>query len=84
MNVAMSPPLIKKVKNFADTRNFDIQIIDSPPGTSCPFINTIYGVDYIVLVTEPTPFGFYDLKLAVDVDVKLTSISCAILLIEPK
>lgn len=64
---AMSPPLIKKVKNFADSKNFGIQIIDSPPGTSCPFINTIYGVDYVVLVTEPTPFGFYDLKLAVDV-----------------
>lgn len=64
---AMSPPLIKKVKNFADNKNFDIQIIDSPPGTSCPFINTVYGVDFVVLVTEPTPFGFYDLKLAVDV-----------------
>lgn len=63
----MSPPLIKKVKNFADNKNFNIQIIDSPPGTSCPFINTVYGVDFVVLVTEPTPFGLYDLKLAVDV-----------------
>lgn len=63
----LSPPIIRKVKNFADEKNFDIQIIDSPPGTSCPFINTIYGVDYVVLVTEPTPFGFHDVKLAVNV-----------------
>lgn len=68
---AMSPPLIKKVKSFADLKNFNIEIIDSPPGTSCPFINTIYGVDYVVMVTEPTPFGLYDLKLAVDVVKKI-------------
>lgn len=64
---AMSPPLIKAVKDFADRKGFKIQIIDSPPGTSCPVINTVYGVDYVILVTEPTPFGFHDLKLAVDV-----------------
>lgn len=64
---AMSPALIRRVRQFADERDFAIQIIDSPPGTSCPFINTVYGVDYVVLVAEPTVFGFHDLKLAADV-----------------
>lgn len=66
---AMSPPLIKEVKKAA--KDFDIQILDSPPGTSCPVIAAVDGVDYIVLVTEPTPFGLYDLRLAVDVMKKL-------------
>ncbi len=42
-------------------------IIDSPPGTSCPVIASVYGSDYCILVTEPTPFGLYDLDLTVDV-----------------
>ena len=42
-------------------------IIDAPPGTSCPVIETITGSDYCILVTEPTPFGLHDLKLAVEV-----------------
>ena len=42
-------------------------IIDAPPGTSCPVIESINGSDYCILVTEPTPFGFHDLKLAIAV-----------------
>lgn len=64
---AMSPALIRRVKQFADEKEYAIQIIDSPPGTTCPFINTVYGTDYIILVAEPTPFGFHDLTLAADV-----------------
>lgn len=61
---AMSPPLIRQVKEFINpTRNV---IIDSPPGTSCPVITAIKGSDYCVLVTEPTPFGLNDLVLAVE------------------
>jgi MinD superfamily P-loop ATPase len=60
---AMSPPLIKALKNL-EQRN-KIRIIDSPPGTSCPVVASVDGVDYCILVTEPTPFGFYDLKLIV-------------------
>jgi MinD superfamily P-loop ATPase len=41
-------------------------IYDSPPGTSCPVIETTKEVDFVVLVTEPTPFGLHDLKLAVE------------------
>lgn len=41
-------------------------ILDSPPGTSCPFIQTVSHADYVVLVTEPTPFGLSDLKQSVE------------------
>jgi MinD superfamily P-loop ATPase len=60
---AMSPPLIKKVKTLAIPA--EITIIDAPPGTSCPVIEAMKGTDFVVLVTEPTPFGLHDLKLAV-------------------
>lgn len=61
---AMSPPLISAVKHAAAPA--DLTIIDSPPGTSCPVIESLRGVDFAILVTEPTPFGLYDLKLAVE------------------
>lgn len=43
-----------------------IIILDSPPGTSCPFIQTVVEADYVLLVTEPTPFGLSDLKQSVE------------------
>lgn len=58
-------PLIKKVKENID--NERINIIDSPPGTSCSMVETMKDSDYCILVTESTPFGLNDLKLAVDV-----------------
>jgi MinD superfamily P-loop ATPase len=61
---ALSPPLIREVKEKMDPTK--TVIIDSPPGTSCPVIEAIKGSDFVVLVTEPTPFGFNDLKLAVE------------------
>ncbi len=64
---AMSPPLVKAVKRYSDGLNSMVQVIDCPPGTSCPVINTLDGVDFVFMVTEPTPFGLYDLKLAVEV-----------------
>ena len=45
----------------------EINILDAPPGTACPVIETMKESDYLVLVTEPTPFGLYDLSMAVDV-----------------
>jgi MinD superfamily P-loop ATPase len=61
----MAVPVIKAVKKQIDPeRN---AIIDSPPGTSCPFIETVRGSDFCILVTEPTPFGLHDLKIAVEV-----------------
>jgi len=41
-------------------------VIDAPPGTSCPVIESVRDSDYVLLVTEPTPFGLNDLKLAVE------------------
>lgn len=61
---AMSPPLIRAVKKR--TRKDGLTIIDAPPGTSCPVIQSVRGADYVVLVTEPTPFGLNDLRLAVE------------------
>ena len=58
-----TPPLIKQVKAKALTES--VVIIDAPPGTSCPVIEAVKGSDFILLVTEPTPFGLNDLKLAV-------------------
>jgi MinD superfamily P-loop ATPase len=59
----MSPRLVKKVKeNIGE----GINIMDSSPGTACPVVETVKDVDLCVLVTDPTPFGINDLKLAVD------------------
>lgn len=60
----MSPPLIKQVRAAADPER--ITIIDAPPGTSCPVIAAMNGTDFVLLVTEPTPFGLHNLKLAVE------------------
>jgi MinD superfamily P-loop ATPase len=61
----MAVPVIKAVKKQIDpNRNV---IIDSPPGTSCQFVETVRGCDFCILVTEPTPFGLHDLKIAVSV-----------------
>lgn len=58
-------PVIKALKRKVD-RNKSV-ILDAPPGTSCPVIETVGGSEYCILVTESTPFGLHDLKLAVDV-----------------
>ncbi len=60
----MAPPIIKKVRSFTDPNL--VTIIDAPPGTSCPVIAAMNGADFVLLVTEPTPFGLHDLKLAVE------------------
>jgi MinD superfamily P-loop ATPase len=60
----MAPPLIRAVK--AHLRDGVPAILDAPPGTSCPVITGIRGADFVVLVTEPTPFGLHDLRLAVN------------------
>jgi len=61
---AMSPPVIRAVRSTAFEAG--LAIIDAPPGTSCPVIEAVRGSDLVILVTEPTPFGFHDLKLAVE------------------
>ncbi len=64
---AMSPPLMRQVKaklrEIYPYQEKDV-LIDAPPGVSCPAMNAVKDSDAIILVTEPTPFGFHDLKLA--------------------
>ena len=61
----MAVPVIKEVKK--QVKKNKMVIIDSPPGTSCPVIESVYGSDYCILVSEPTPFGLHDLKITVEV-----------------
>jgi MinD superfamily P-loop ATPase len=74
---AMSPPLIREVRKYIAPEG--LSIIDAPPGTSCPVIASMKGADFILLVTEPTPFGLYDLKLAVGA-VRILDIPCGLII----
>ena len=74
---AMAPPMIKKVREY--TRPESVTIIDAPPGTSCPVIASMKGADFVLLVTEPTPFGLHDLKLAVGA-VRVLGIPCGLVI----
>jgi MinD superfamily P-loop ATPase len=66
---AIAPPIIKYLKKIMGVADFTL--IDSPPGTSCPVIEAVKNSDYVILVTEPTPFGLNDLELAVSMVRKL-------------
>jgi len=74
---AMSPPLIREVR--AQTAAEGLTIIDAPPGTSCPVIAAMKGADFVLLDTEPTPFGFHDLKLALGA-VRMLGIPCGLVI----
>jgi MinD superfamily P-loop ATPase len=65
----MASPLIRKTKE--KIKKEKIVILDAPPGTACPVIETVKGSDFCLLVTEPTPFGLNDLELAVGMLEKL-------------
>lgn len=66
---AAATPLIRRVKDAIPKDRF--AILDCPPGTACTAVESIKGADLCVLVTEPTPFGLHDLKLALKVTRKL-------------
>lgn len=59
-----SPSLIREVKRHISSES--LTILDVPPGTACPVVAALRGVDFVLLVTEPTPFGLHDLRLAVE------------------
>lgn len=71
MNVgeAMATPIIRRLKRWAIPENAADRavILDAPPGTACPVVETMRGADVVLLVTEPTPFGLHDLRLAAEV-----------------
>ena len=62
----MATPIIRQLKNMEMERD-NIIIYDAPPGASCPFIETVKGSDFVLLVTEPTAFGLHDLKKAAEI-----------------
>ncbi len=65
----MAGPVIKEVKGYYQKNT--LKIIDAPPGTSCSVVKAIIDADFVVLVTEPTPFGLHDLKIIASVVRKL-------------
>jgi len=63
----MAVPIIRKLKGWVISQPDQMIIRDAPPGTSCPVVESARGSDYLLLVTEPTPFGLHDLRLAAQV-----------------
>jgi MinD superfamily P-loop ATPase len=68
IGLEQASPLIAQALAYADTgfAEHEYQILDSPPGTSCAMISATKTADYAILISEPTPFGLYDLSLAVE------------------
>jgi MinD superfamily P-loop ATPase len=71
MNVGepMAVPIIRQLKQWVippDPGNRPV-ILDAPPGTACPVVESMSGADFVLMVTEPTPFGLHDLRMAVEV-----------------
>jgi MinD superfamily P-loop ATPase len=64
---AMAVPVIRELKKRIRENSDRIVILDASPGTSCPVVETMRGADFVLMVTEPTPFGLHDLRLAVEV-----------------
>lgn len=62
----MSPVPVIKAAIRHIPEDAEIVILDSPPGTSCPFIQTVSASDYVILVTEPTPFGLSNLQQSIE------------------
>jgi MinD superfamily P-loop ATPase len=67
----MAVPIIRELQKQLTPSPNQTVILDAPPGTSCPVVASIRGADFLVLVTEPTPFGLHDLRLAVQVSEEL-------------
>jgi MinD superfamily P-loop ATPase len=73
----MATPVIRVLKQTIDTSKR--VILDSPPGNGCPVIETVSGCDFCLLVTEPTPFGLHDLKMAVKLT-QVLSVPCGVVI----
>ena len=71
MNVgeARATPVVAKLKNYV--KKDGISVLDAPPGNGCPVIETMHNSDFVILVTEPTPFGLHDFKIAHSIAKKL-------------
>ena len=67
----MAVPIIRQLKKWRPPQLESVAVWDSPPGTSCPVVESVRGADYVLLVTEPTPFGLHDLRLAAELTQEL-------------
>ncbi len=74
---ALAPAVVRSVKKHVDAES--INIIDVSPGTACPVVEAVTDADVAVLVTEPTPFGLNDLKLAVGLSLKRRVPTCIVI-----
>lgn len=65
----MAVPIIRQLKRWVIPSGCDGRpvVLDAPPGTACPVVETMRRADFVLMVTEPTPFGLHDLRLAVEV-----------------
>ena len=80
---AMATPVIRALKRYAERKGWDgagLLILDAPPGTACPVIESLRGADVALLVTEATPFGLHDLGLAVEVARDVLHLSIAVVI----
>jgi MinD superfamily P-loop ATPase len=74
---AKAVPTVRAATAHASAGGAEVVLIDAPPGTSCPVIESVKGSDLVVLVTEPTPFGLHDLQLAVEM-VRALGLRCVV------
>lgn len=79
MKVGVFSPVSVIKAAIKETAGADVVLLDSPPGTSCSFIQTVAAADYVVLVTEPTPFGVSNLIQSVDT-LKSMGKSCGVII----
>ena len=77
IGTATSPPIIKALKKTIQKNS--LVILDAPPGTSCPVVETMEGTDFVLLVTEPTAMGLNDLAIALEV-VRVMNIPCGVII----
>lgn len=79
---AMATPVIRRLKAhigaWQQWQRQGLTIVDAPPGSACPVVETMRGSDYVVLVTEPTPFGLHDLQIAVEVARHALHLPCGV------
>lgn len=59
---ASAVPVIKAALS-AGTGTEKLTVIDCPPGSGCPVMESVMDADYCILVTEPTAFGLHNLQM---------------------
>jgi MinD superfamily P-loop ATPase len=74
---SQSPPVIREVKQLLIPS--DLILLDSPPGTSCPVVETVRGCDLVLLITDSTLFGLHDLQLAFEMT-RILHLPCAVVI----